>query len=401
LINGTNSGANETDLRAPESSATRSGGHRIVLSGGGTGGHVYPALSVYEVLQNDPGVEAILYIGARGHIEERIAKERGIDFVGLQVSGMPRKRPLALLKWLIQMLRAQSHAKKVLRNFRPTVVLGTGGYASAPALGAAKELGVPYAVHEPDAHPGLANKFFAASAALVSLGMEGATGIKSKKGLTVVNGNPIRQGFVNKIGRDAACAVFGLKPDIATLVVTGGSQGAKAINESLSETLERLLEFKPPIQIVHQAGDKNIHDVKESLSESVLSHPRYCLRAYFDDMSVVYAACDLVVCRAGAMTISELSATSTPAIFIPFPYAAQNHQMHNARSLESKGAAIVIPQEDLTPQKLGDLIISLFADKAKLASMQNAMTALGKPRASVELAEQLKKLSSNYQNRAR
>lgn len=371
-------------------------GHRVVLSGGGTGGHVYPALSVYEVLENDPDCEAILYIGARGHIEERIAKERGIDFVGLDVSGMPRKRSPAVLKWLFQTLKAESQAKNVLRDFRPTVVLGTGGYASAPALGAAKKLGIPYAIHEPDAHPGLANKLFASGAALVSLGMEGARGIKSKNGLTIVNGNPIRQGFVNKVGRDAACAVFGLKPDIATLVVTGGSQGAKAINESLAETLSRLLEFDPPIQIVHQAGDKNVHDLKESLSESVLQHPRYCLRAYFDDMSVVYAACDLVVCRAGAMTISELSATATPAVFIPFPYAAQNHQMHNARFLESKGAAIVIPQEELTSQKLGDVILSLLSDRDRLASMKSAMAALGKPRAAVDLAEQLKKLSDDY-----
>ncbi|MDZ4838055.1 MAG: undecaprenyldiphospho-muramoylpentapeptide beta-N-acetylglucosaminyltransferase [Candidatus Melainabacteria bacterium] len=374
-------------------------GHRIVLSGGGTGGHVYPALSVYEVLEKDPQVEAILYIGASGHIEERIASERGIDFVGLDVSGMPRKRSLAVLKWLFQMLKAQSHASKVLKDFRPTVVLGTGGYASAPALGAAKKLGIPYAIHEPDAHPGLANKFFAGSANLVSLGMEGARGIKSKHGTTIVNGNPIRQGFVNKIGRDAACAVFGLRPDLLTLVVTGGSQGAKAINESLAETLERLLEFVPHMQIVHQAGDKNVHDLKESLSESVLMHPRYCLRAYFDDMSVVYAASDLVVCRAGAMTISELSATATPAVFIPFPYAAQNHQMHNARFLESKGAAIVIPQEELSPQKLGDIVLLLLSDKEKLNSMKKAMAALGKPQAAVDLAEQLKKLSDEYRLR--
>jgi UDP-N-acetylglucosamine--N-acetylmuramyl-(pentapeptide) pyrophosphoryl-undecaprenol N-acetylglucosamine transferase len=371
-------------------------GHRIVLSGGGTGGHVYPALSVYEVLEKDPSVEAILYMGARGHIEERIARERGLDFVGLDVSGMPRKRSLAVLKWLFQMLKAESQAVKVLKEFRPTVVLGTGGYASAPALGAAKKLGVPYAIHEPDAHPGLANKVFASGAKLVSLGMEGARGIKSKAGSTVVNGNPIRQGFVNKIGRDAAGAVFGLRPNLSTVVVTGGSQGAKAINESLAATLERLLEFDPPIQIVHQAGDKNVHDLKESLGEGVLSHPRYCLRAYFDDMSIVYAACDLVVCRAGAMTISELSATGTPAVFIPFPYAAQNHQMHNARFLESRGAAIVIPQEDLTSQKLGDIILSLLGDKERLSAMKSAMSSLGKPRASVDLAEQLKQLSGEY-----
>lgn len=366
--------------------------HRIVLSGGGTGGHVYPALSVYEQLKVDPSVEAILYIGARGHIEERIAGERGIDFVGLDVSGMPRKPSPKLLKWVLQTWNATAEAKKVLRNFKPTAVLGTGGYASAPPLFAAMQLGIPYAVHEPDAHPGLVNRLVASKATLVSLGMKGAQERMKSGQNIVVNGNPVRQGFVNKIGRDAACAVLGLRTDMKTVVITGGSQGAKAINESLSGTLERLLEFEPHFQIVHQAGDKNLHDVKESLPESILGSPRYCLRAYFDDMSVVYSLADLVVCRAGAMTIAELAVTGTPAVFIPYPFAAQNHQMHNARALESQGAAAVLPQEELTSQKLGDLIVSLLSDEQRLSAMRNAMAAQGKPNAAVDLANQLKSM---------
>ncbi len=374
-------------------------GHRIVLSGGGTGGHVYPALSVFEILEKDPQVEAILYIGAYGHIEERIAKQRGIEFRGLDVSGMPRKKSPALLKWLLQMLKAEAAARKVLTEFRPTVVLGTGGYASAPALGAAKKMGVPYAIHEPDAHPGLANKFFASGASLVSLGMEGAKSMKSNRGDSVINGNPIRQGFLKSIARDEACRILGLRNDLKTLVVTGGSQGAKAINDAVTSSLQRLLDLQPQIQVVHQSGDKNIEEVKAATAPSLLNDVRYCLRPYFDDMSVVYAACDLVVSRAGAMTIAELSCMGTPAIFIPFPFAAQDHQMHNARFLESKGAAIVIPQSELTPEKLADVVQELISTDAKLVSMRKNMQALGKPTASRDLAEQLKKLSENYQSK--
>lgn len=374
------------------------GGHRIVLSGGGTGGHIYPALSVAEQLVDDEAVEAILYIGARGHLEERIARERGLDFVGLSVSGMPRKLSPAFLGWTAQTLKAVFAARKVLSEFKPTAVLGTGGYASAPPLVAAMMLGVPFAVHEPDAHPGLVNRLFSSRANLVSCGMDGGKArLGAENPKVVVNGNPIRKGFVSAMQRDAACAVLGLNPAMKTLVVTGGSQGARAINESLTSALPRLLELEPHVAIVHQAGERNISEVKESLSPDVLNHPRYHLRPYFDDLSVAYAACDLVVSRAGAMTIAELAATGAPAVFIPFPFAAANHQMHNARALESKGACVVIPQDELTPEHLADVIVDLLGNHEKLAAMKRSMAGLGKPQAAHDLAQQLKKISRTYQ----
>lgn len=377
------------------------GGHRIVLSGGGTGGHIYPALSVAEQLVDDDSVEAILYIGASGHLEERIARERGLEFVGLSVTGMPRKFSPAIISWTIQTMQASFAAKKVLTDFKPTAVLGTGGYASAPPLVAAIMMGVPFAVHEPDAHPGLVNRLFASRAQLVSCGMEGGkTRLGADSDKVVVNGNPIRKGFVSAMQRDAACAVLGLNPSMTTLVVTGGSQGARAINESLTSALSRLLELDPAIAVVHQAGERNITEVKESLPPDILNHPRYHLRPYFDDLSVAYAACDLVVSRAGAMTIAELAATGTPAVFIPFPFAAADHQMHNARALEAKGACVVIPQDELTPEHLGDVIVDLLGNREKLATMKRSMADLGKPQAAHDLAQQLKELSRGYMGAA-
>ena len=235
--------------------------HRILLTGGGTGGHIYPALAVAEQLKEDPDIEAILYIGANGHLEEKLAVERGLKFVGLEVSGLPRKLSGALLTWPGQLTAAVFEARKTIREFRPTVVLGTGGYASAPPLIAACLMSIPYAIHEPDAHPGLVNRAFARCARLVSCGMEGAVDrLKTARGRVVVNGNPVGNSFLNLLRRDSACAVFGLNPELKTILITGGSQGAKALNDAVFHALASLLSLEPPVQIIHQIGEKNIRE---------------------------------------------------------------------------------------------------------------------------------------------
>ncbi len=372
--------------------------HRIVLTGGGTGGHVYPALSVAEQLKEDPDVEAILYIGARDHLEERLAAERNIEFIGLSVGGMPRKLSLKMLTWPFQMFAATMRAQKVLLNFKPTAVLGTGGYASAPPLAAAWLSSIPYAIHEPDAHPGLVNRVFGSKAKLVSLGMEGAAGqFSPKNGKVVSTGNPVGKNFVSPIGKDAACAVFGLRPECITVLITGGSQGAQAINETVLESLPKLLEMDPPIQIIHQVGEKNFASFKQRLDPATLASPRYHLRPYFDDLSIAYAVSDLTVCRAGAMTISELAVTGTPAIFIPYPFAAQDHQTFNAKFVESKGAARVLTQSKLNVETFIGLLTEILFDHEKLYAMRLSMQKLGKPNAAADLAANVKELSTTYQ----
>jgi len=369
--------------------------HRIVLTGGGTGGHVYPALAVAEQLKSDPEVEDLLYIGVAGHLEERLARERQIEFVGLPVTGLPRKISLRLFSWPLQMLKAIWTAKKVLQRFKPTAVLGTGGYASAPPLVAAKLMGIPYAVHEPDAHAGLVNRVLAGNATVVSLGMEGAAGVlEPSVGEVFVNGNPVRQSFVQPIGRDAACAVLGLNQSMKTVLITGGSQGAQAINQAVKDSLPALLQHDPPLQIIHQVGDKNLDAYKQDLGESISKHPRYLLRSYFEDLSVAYAASDLAVCRAGAMTIAELGVMGMPTIFIPYPFAAADHQNHNARFLSAKGAAMVINQKDLSAANLQNAILQLLFDEEQLQTMRRYMQQLGKPQAAVSLARQLKDMGS-------
>ena len=374
--------------------------HRIVLTGGGTGGHIYPALAVAEQLKDQADLEAILYIGAKGHLEEKLASERGLDFVGVDVSGLPRRFSPKLMSWPFQFLAAVFDARRELLDFKPSAVLGTGGYASAPSLVAAHILHVPYAIHEPDAHPGLVNRLLAHGASLVSCGMEGAhSRLKPNSGRIIVNGNPVGKSFLAPLKRDAACAVLGLRSDLKTVLITGGSQGAKALNEAVIAALPRLLEIDPPIQIIHQVGGKNVYECKEKLDPLTLSNTRYFLRDYFDDLAVAYAASDLAICRAGAMTVSELSVMGTPAIFIPYPFAAADHQTHNARYMEGKGAAVLLPQTQLTPDVLLKESSSILGDDERLRAMRRAMTSEGKAQAASDLCSQLKELSTAFQVR--
>lgn len=369
--------------------------HRIVLTGGGTGGHIYPALSVYgELIALEPDID-VLYIGAKDHMEERLAAERGIKFYGLDVSGLPRKASLSLLVWVAQMSRSLYECRKVFHDFAPSVVLGTGGYASAPALFAAKQLSVPFAVHEPDAYPGLVNKLFSRWASLVSLGMEGASSrLPATLAPPKFNGNPVGKNFVSPPGREEACLKLGVRPDMNTIIVTGGSQGARALNDALLSALPNLVS-DGKMQIIHQCGEKNLEEVKARVNPDFLASGLYIPKAYFEDLAMAYVSSDLAVCRAGAMTLAELSALGTPAVFIPYPHAAQNHQFHNAKYFESKGAAKVISQDELSPEKLAQTILDLVKDKNdSLAKMQNQMKQLGRPDAANLLARQLLELSS-------
>jgi UDP-N-acetylglucosamine--N-acetylmuramyl-(pentapeptide) pyrophosphoryl-undecaprenol N-acetylglucosamine transferase len=376
--------------------------HRIVISGGGTGGHIYPALAVAQQLKANPDVEAILYIGAKGHLEERLAAERNVSFVGLRSQGLPRRLSPALLTWPFKMLSAVQDAQRELRQFQPTVVLGTGGYASAPPLAAALLMGIPYAIHEPDAHPGLVNKLFARGAALCSLGMEEARSRLTTKGDIIVNGNPVSDKFLTAPGRQQARTGFGLKPDLETVLVTGGSQGAQAINDTVWKALPMLMSIDPKLQILHQVGEKNFEQYErlKLLSSTDRGYSdRYIVRSYIEEMGEAYAAADLTVCRAGAMTIADLTASATPAIFIPYPFAAQDHQSSNARYIESKGGALVIAQKSLSPDGLYKAVRDLLGNPKRLEKMRSSMRELGRPHAAREIAEQLQNLSSKHQFR--
>lgn len=366
--------------------------HRIVLTGGGTGGHVYPALAVAEQLKGDKSIEALLYIGAAGHLEEKLAAQHQLEFVGLASSGLPRQLSLKLVTWPFQFLAAVLAAQKILARFRPTVILGTGGYASAPPLVAALLSDVPYAIHEPDAHPGLVNRFLACHARLISLGMAGAhEQFQNTKAQIIINGNPISKRFLHLPEKGKALAELGLVAGRKTVVITGGSQGALALNQAVFDMLPMIREAG--IQIVHQVGEKNWDLLKQKVDPEFLQSDFYRPRKYFENLEVAYAVSDLTICRAGAMTIAELFVTGTPAIFVPYPFAAQDHQTFNARFVESLGGAQVIPQSELTGTRLYQMVLGLLSNEDKLAKMKKQMLSLAKPEAASDIANQLKQLS--------
>lgn len=373
--------------------------HRVILTGGGTGGHVYPALAVAEQLKKNSDVEAIVYIGVQGHLEEKLAKEKNIDFIGLKVIGLPRKISSQLLKFPWQLSKAVWQALKIIKSFKPTVVLGTGGYAAAPALAAAALKQIPIVIHEPDSYPGLVNKMFANQARLVSLGMPAAQAKFEKYGARdkiILNGNPVAERFLHLPNKTTACESLGLDPMLPVILVTGGSQGAEALNQAIYGLLPQLITRENStvvFQILHQVGEKNWTTMESSVEASIRNHRLYNPVKYIDDLSVAYAACDLAICRSGAMTIAELTVTGTPAIFVPYPFAAQDHQTFNAQYVASEYAARVIPQKELTSQVLYREIERLLTNLFKMSQMRQQMSLLAKPQAAANLTEQLLNLT--------
>jgi UDP-N-acetylglucosamine--N-acetylmuramyl-(pentapeptide) pyrophosphoryl-undecaprenol N-acetylglucosamine transferase len=230
--------------------------------------------------------------------------------------------------------------------------------------------------------------------------MAGAASKIRCPGKVVVNGNPIASKFLNPPPQHRARQEFGLKPEMTTLLITGGSQGAQAINEAVLHALPELLNLDPPIQILHQVGEKNFVHFSSSLEALGAQDNRYVVRPYINDLAVAYSACDLTLCRAGAMTIAELGVSGTPAIFVPYPFAAQNHQTHNARFVEQQGAALVLMQSELNAQSLTELVRRLLSDKQRLNNMRQAMRSLGRPQAAHDVAQQIKQLSTEYQRKS-
>ena len=376
----------------------------MILTGGGTGGHVYPALAVAEQLKKNSDVEAIVYVGVDGHLEERLAKEAGLDFIGLQVIGMPRQFSTKLFSFPWQLSKAVWQALKIVKDFKPTVILGTGGYAAAPILSAAVLKNIPFAIHEPDSYPGLVNKIFAPHSKLISLGMEaaqtkfvgaqfvGAQFISPLSKKIVFNGNPISQRYLHLPDRTTACTTLNLDPLLPVVLVTGGSQGAQAINEAVYTMLPLLISRENAtvvFQVLHQIGEKNWHHMENTLAPALRNHRLYKPRKYIDDLSIAYAASNLAICRSGAMTIAELTATGTPAIFIPYPHGAQNHQMFNAQTVAAAYAAKIIPQSQLSGAFLYEEIERLFSKNFKMSQMRQQMLSLAKPQAAEDLTQQL------------
>jgi UDP-N-acetylglucosamine--N-acetylmuramyl-(pentapeptide) pyrophosphoryl-undecaprenol N-acetylglucosamine transferase len=366
---------------------------RVVITGGGTGGHLYPALAVAEALQKDSTIEDLLYIGNTHRRESELIPQYGIPFEGLLFSGMPRGLNLGLLKWVKELGLAFFSARRILKRFTPDVVFGTGGYITAPVLLAARSLGIPYVVHEPDAYPGLVNRLMGRWATQMTCAFEKAQSRLKTRQLHVT-GNPLR----SQIGlgdREQALASLNLPFSLEQpiLLVTGGSQGARKINQGLLEALPTLID-QLHFQIIHQTGETLFEEVLAACPLDYLNHPGYYRAPFITDMASVLALADIAICRSGSMSLSEMYQGGIPTILVPYPYAAADHQRQNALASQASGASLMIEDADFAGPTLLSVITPLIQDKAHFSTMQHAATALSTPHATKTVIAVIKSAAS-------
>lgn len=359
------------------------------ITGGGTGGHIYPAIAVADELLKQEDTAKVFYVGNPNNLEAEIVKDKNYEFLPVISSGMPRKISFEFIKWTARMFFAWIKCCKYIKQYKPNIIFGTGGYVSAPVLLAGLTMKVPFVMHDCDANPGLVTRELSPFAKSISIAFDIARA-KLKNKNCFINGNPIRSEFAT-LTKEEARKNLGLENKI-TLCVMGGSQGAKAINNATVEILQDLSK-KYDMQIIFQTGKRNFEEVSNKLKEI---YPEYnqdknlIVKPYFEDMVTVLKACDIAVSRAGSLSISELCASSIATIFIPYPYAAADHQRKNAKYMVEHGAGLYLENSDTTPETLKDLIVQLIENNEKLHQIQENAAKLAKFDGVQKIVEQLK-----------
>lgn len=369
---------------------------KVVVTGGGTGGHIYPALAVAEAMRNDPAVEAVIYLGKEGGLESELVPQAGIPFEGIDFYGMPRGKspllPFRLLKWWLALRTATSAAKTRLQAIRPAVVFGTGGYVSAPVLMAARQLKVPCVIHEPDAHPGLVNRLMARHAALVTTSFEAGAHQLAQGGRVPVKvtGNPIR-GQLGRYDKARALAELGVDwpAGQTVLLVTGGSQGARSLNQAVAQALPELLDGLQ-LAVIHLTGRKLYEETLAPLPEVFRNHPRYRIQPYEPEMARLMGAADLALCRAGSLSLSEMYVSGLPTLLVPYPHAAADHQRKNAEASVAAGASVLIPDSECTGPRITAELRRLLEQPDALRVMGERARALAHPHATEAIVRCLK-----------
>jgi UDP-N-acetylglucosamine--N-acetylmuramyl-(pentapeptide) pyrophosphoryl-undecaprenol N-acetylglucosamine transferase len=356
---------------------------RILFTAGGTGGHIYPAVAIARAVLTKAPHAQILFITGIKEIERKIIQDTGFDMKTISVKGLPRKMSPLLIGFVVKLGVSVFQSMRIIHAFKPSLVMATGGYVSGPPVVAAWTMGIPVFMLEQNSYPGITTKKLARFSTMVFLGFGEASRFLKKDIATIVTGNPVRR-TIGKKPREEASSVYGFKPDRKTILVFGGSQGSRAINSTLSEIIEGIAD--QDIQVLWQTGT---NEFEKWRGFNGCSGGRIRVIPYIDDMSSAYSASDLVVSRAGAMTIAEITACGLPALFIPLPTAAENHQEYNARSLVEFGAAAMVLERDLTPEKLKDTVIGIIGSDATLGSMSDKSKKLGKTDAADIIAETL------------
>lgn len=361
---------------------------RILLTGGGTGGHIYPALAIGEYLQQQDSSTELLYIGTEKGMESTIVPRTGIPFETIEITGFKRKLSYDNVRTVIRFLQGVSRSKELIGRFKPDVVVGTGGYVCGPVVYAAAKLGIPTFIHEQNAIPGLTNKFLTRYVSHIGVSFEASLPYFSKARQVSFTGNPCGSQVLASIpgrGRTA----LGLASDDRFIFIVGGSRGAKALNDAIIDIASQteLLQQLAPIKLVFVTGNLYYEKTQALLQQSeIYRSGQLILLPYANNMAEILSDASLVVSRSGASSLAELTALGKPSILVPSPNVTNNHQEANARSLETVGAAEVIVESQLSGKYLLSRMIKLIKDERKLALMSEAAYFLAVPDSASRIA---------------
>jgi len=361
---------------------------RVIISGGGTGGHIFPAVAIANELKAmDPQTE-ILFVGAEGKMEMQKVPQAGYQIIGLPIVGIRRELTLSNLAFPLKLIKSLWKARKIVKEFKPDVAVGVGGYASGPLLYTAGQSGVPTLIQEQNSYAGLTNKWLAGKASTICVAYEGMEKFFPKEKIQLT-GNPVRKDIASGQDKRAeALAFFGLSPERKTLLVIGGSLGARTINESLEKGLRTLVEAG--YQVIWQTGKGFIE--RASALAATFSSGQAKVFEFISAMDLAYAAADAVISRAGALSVSELCLVGKPAILVPFPFAAEDHQTQNAMALVRLNSAILVTDAE-AKDKLLPAAMDLLANEGRRRELSENIRKSAKPDAARTIANEVVRLA--------
>lgn len=362
---------------------------KVIISGGGTGGHIFPAIAIANALKRrDAGID-ILFVGAQGRMEMEKIPKAGYQIVGLPIAGLQRKLDLKNLMLPFKVINSVMKARAIVKQIRPDVAVGVGGYASAPLLFAASWMKVPCLIQEQNSYAGITNKQLGKRVKKICVAYDGMEKFFPSDKI-VLTGNPVRHDIIHtESKREEGLKYFGLKGDRKILLVIGGSLGARTINDAIRANLDEL--SRSGIEVLWQTGN-NYFDANSVAANDF--HERIKVLAFIDRMDLAYAVADVVISRAGALSIAELCVTGKPGILVPSPNVAEDHQTKNALALVNKNAAIMVKDQEAN-EKMVLEALNLLQDGQMQQQLRNNIAALAKPRADEEIADEIFKLMKN------
>ena len=365
---------------------------RIIISGGGTGGHIFPAISIANAIKELRPDTEILFVGAEGRMEMQRVPAAGYKIIGLPVAGFDRKNLLKNFSVIVRLIKSQAIARKIIKDFKPHVAVGVGGYASGPTLKMAGAMGIPTLIQEQNSYAGVTNKLLASKASKICVAYPGMEKFFEKDKI-IMTGNPVRQGLLeNNISKEDAIKSFGLNPDKKTILIVGGSLGARTLNNCVMHSIDKIKSSD--VQFIWQTGKFYIKEAK-ACSEAAGNPEMLHTTDFISNMNAAYTAADLVVSRAGAGSISEFCLLGKPVILVPSPNVAEDHQTKNAMAVVDKEAAEYIKDSE-AEEKLIDSAIKLVNDEPKLKTLSVNIKKLAFNNSANVIAEEVCKLADKY-----